>query len=207
MSQVVSAQRAKAQAILQKGRLVRLRDLMQAGVGPETMARLVRAGIAVRPARGLYQLADAIPGPHHTLAEAAVLVPKGAVCLTSALQFHELTLQMPSAVWIAIDRTGWKPRVDYPPIRFVRFSGRALTEGIERHRIEGVEVKIFGPAKTIVDCFRYRNKIGLDIAVGGLKEGLRRRRVTPDQLWHFAQQGRVWSVMRPYVEAIVADGA
>jgi hypothetical protein len=127
--------------------------------------------------------------------------------LTSALQFHELTLQMPSAVWIAIDRTGWKPRVDYPPIRFVRFSGRALTEGIERHRIEGVEVKIFGPAKTIVDCFRYRNKIGLDIAVGGLKEGLRRRRVTPDQLWHFAQQGRVWSVMRPYIEAIVADGA
>jgi predicted transcriptional regulator of viral defense system len=102
--------------------------------------------------------------------------------LTSALQFHELTLQMPSAVWIAIDRTGWKPRVDYQPIRFVRFSGRALTEGIERHRIEGVEVKIFGPAKTIVDCFCYRNKIGLDIALKGLKERLRRRRVTPDQL-------------------------
>ena len=155
---------------------------MQAGVGPETMARLVRAGIAVRPARGLYQLADAIPDPHHTLAEAAALVPKGVVCLTSALQFHKLTLQMPSAVWIAIDRTGWKPRVDYPPIRFVRFSGRALTEGIERHRIEGVEVKIFGPAKTIVDCFCYRNKIGLDIALKGLKERLRRRRVTPDQL-------------------------
>lgn len=207
MSQTASAQRAKAQAILQKGRLVRLRDLMQAGVGPETMARLVRDGIAVRPARGLYQLADATLDAHHTLAEAAALVPKGVVCLTSALQFHELTLQMPSAVWMAIDRTGWKPRVDYPPIRFVRFSGRALTEGVERHRVEGVEVKVFEPAKTIVDCFRYRNKIGLDIALEGLKEGLRRRRVTPDQLWRFAQHARVWSVMRPYVEAVVADGA
>lgn len=193
--------------MLQNGRLIRLRDLMQAGVGPETMARLVRDGIAVRPARGLYQLADATPDARHTLAEAAALVPKGVVCLTSALQFHELTLQMPSAVWIAIDRTGWKPRVDYPPIRFVRFSGQVLREGVERHEIEGVEVKVFEPAKTIVDCFRYRNKIGLDIALEGLKEGLRQRRVTPDQLWRFAQHARVWSVMRPYVEAVVADDA
>ena len=122
MSQDTSAQRAKAQAILQKGRLVRLRDLMQAGVGPETMARLVRDGIAVRPARGLYQLADATPDARHTLAEAAALVPKGVICLNSALQFHELTLHMSSAVWMAIDRTGWKPRVDYPAIRFVRFN-------------------------------------------------------------------------------------
>jgi len=134
-------------------------------------------------------------------------VPKGVICLTSALQFHELTLQMPSTVWMAIDRTGWKPRVDYPPIRFVRFSGTMLTDGVELHRIEGVPVKVFGPAKTIVDCFRYRNKIGLDTALEGLKEGLRRRRVTSDRLWRFAKEGRVWSVMRPYVEAIVADGA
>ena len=92
-------------------------------------------------------------------------------------------------------------------MRFVRFSGRALTGGVERHYIEGVEVKIFEPAKTIVDCFRYRNKIGLDIALEGLKEGLGRRRVTPDQIWRFAQHARVWSVMRPYVEAVVPDGA
>jgi hypothetical protein len=92
-------------------------------------------------------------------------------------------------------------------MRFARFSGRALTDGVERHPIEGVEVKIFEPAKTIVDCFRYRNKIGLDIALEGLKEGLGRRRVTPDQIWHFAQRARVWSVMRPYVEAVVPDGA
>ena len=113
---------------------------------------------------------------------------------------------MSSAVWIAIDRTGWKPKVEYPPFRFVRFSGHALEEGVKRHIIEGIEVPIFEPAKSIVDCFRYRNKIGLDIAMEGLGEGLRGGRVTPDQFWEFARTTRVWSVMRPYVEAMVADG-
>lgn len=206
MSQV-STQRSTAVALLRERGLLRLRDALRFGVAPETMARLVRDGTAIRPARGLYQLADASPDTRHTLAEAAALVPKGVICLTSALQFHELTLQMPSAIWMAIDRAGWKPQVDYPPIRIVRFGGATLTEGVELHRIGGVPVKIFGPAKTIVDCFRYRNKIGLDIALEGLKEGLRRRRVTSDQLWHFAKEGRVWSVMRPYVEATAADGA
>lgn len=187
MSRATSAQQSKAQALLREGGLVCLRDLKKAGVGAETMARLAREGVVVRPARGLYQLAGAALDARHTLAEAAALVPKGVICLTSALQFHKLTLQMPSAVWIAIARTGWKPKVDYPRIRFVRFSGRALTEGIERHRIEGVDVPVFEPAKTIVDCFRYRNKIGLDVALEGLREGLRTRRVTPDQLWRFAQ--------------------
>ncbi len=94
------------------------------------------------------------------LAEASALTPKAVVCLTSALQFHELTLQMPSAVWMAIDRTAWKPRIEYPPIHFVRFSPKALSEGVEHHAIEGISVPVFTPAKTIVDCFRYRNKIG-----------------------------------------------
>jgi len=125
-------------------------------------------------------------------------MPKGVICLISALQFHELTPQMPSVARIAIDCTGWKPNVGYPPIRFVRFSSRA---------IEGIEVPIFEPAKTIVDCFRYRNKIGLDIVLERLREGLRTKRATPDQLWEFARTARVWSVMRPYVEAMVADGA
>ena len=184
-----------------------MRDLRRAGVGAETVARLVREGAVIRVARGLYQLADAMPDTQRSFAVASALVPKGVICLTSALPFHELTLQMPSAVWIAIDRTGWKPKVEYPPIRFVRFSGHALAGGVKRHLIEGIEVPIFEPAKTIVDCFRYRNKIGLDIALEGLHEGLRGRRVTPDQLWEFARTARVWSVMRPYVEAMVADGA
>lgn len=184
-----------------------MRDLREAGVGAETVARMVREGVVIRVARGLYQLADAMPDPRHSFAEASALVPKGVICLTSALQFHELTLQMPSAVWIAIERTGWKLKVEYPPIRFVRFGSQALNEGVKRHSIEGIEVPIFEPAKTIVDCFRYRNKIGLDIALEGLREGLRTKRATPDQLWEFARSARVWSVMRPYVEAMVADGA
>ena len=207
MSPHATTQRDTAWCLFRQKGLVPMRDLRRAGVGAETVARLVREGAVIRVARGLYQLADAMPDTQRSFAEASALVPKGVICLTSALQFHELTLQMPSAVWIAIDRTGWKPKVEYPPIRFVRFSGHALAGGVKRHLIEGIEVPIFEPAKTIVDCFRYRNKIGLDIALEGLREGLRGRRVTPDQLWEFARTARVWSVMRPYVEAMVADGA
>lgn len=183
-----------------------MRDLREAGAGPETVARLVRGGEVTRVARGLYQQADATPDVWRSFAEASALVPRGVVCLTSALQFHGLTLQMPPAVWVAIDRTGWKPRVEHPPIRFVRFSGRALTEGVKRHPIDGIEVPVSEPARTIVDCFRYRNKIGLNIALEGLREGLETRRATPDQLWESARTARAWSVMRPYVEAMAADG-
>ncbi len=207
MSQTPTKQRDLVLCLCRQTGLVRMRDLRDAGVGPETVARLMREGVVARVARGLYQLADAIPDPRRSLAEASARVPRGVICLTSALQFHELTLQMPSAVWIAIDRTGWKPDVEYPPIRFVRFSGQTLAGGVERHLIDGIEVPIFEPAKSIVDCFRYRNKIGLDIALEGLREGLRSGRVTPDQLWEFARTARAWSMMRPYVEAMVADGA
>lgn len=187
--------------------MLRLKEFIAEGIGPETLARLVREGAVIRAARGLYQLPDAHVEAAHTLAEAAILVPKGVVCLTSALQYHELTLQMPSVVWMAIDRAAWRPKIDYPPIRFVRFRGPALTEGVERHRIENVEVPITDPARTIVDCFRYRTKVGLDVAMEGLREGLRRRRCNSDQLWQYARKARVWSVMRPYVEAMVSDAA
>lgn len=207
MSRIPTKQRDVVLSLCRQKGLVRMRDLRDAGIGPETVARLVRKGVVTRVARGLYQLADAIPDPRRSLAEASARVPRGVICLASALQFHELTLQMPSAVWIAIDRTGWKPKVSYPPVRFVRFSSHALMGGVKRHLIDGIEVPIFEPAKSIVDCFRYRNKIGLDIALEGLREGLRDRCVTPDQLWEFARSARIWSVMRPYVEAMVADGA
>jgi predicted transcriptional regulator of viral defense system len=139
------------------------------------------------------------------LAEAAVLVPKGVVCLISALQYHELTLQMPAAVWMAIERTAWRPKIDYPRIRFVRFAEGSLTDGVVHHLVGGIEVPITEPAKTIVDCFRYRAKVGLDVAMEGLRAGLRRRRCTPDDLWRYAGKARVWSVMRPYVEAMLSD--
>ena len=202
-----SAQRTRALDLLKARGMLRLRDFVAQDIGPETLARLVREDAVVRPARGLYQLHDAQVGAAHTLAEAVALVPKGIVCLTSALQYHELTLQMPAAVWMAIERTAWRPRIDYPRIRFVRFTGDSLTDGIVRYRIEGVEVPITDPARSIVDCFRYRAKVGVDVAMEGLREGLRRQRCTPDELWRLARQARVWSVMRPYVEAMVADGA
>jgi len=198
-------QRSRALALLGQQPILRLKDFTAKDVGPETLARLVREGTIVRVARGLYQRADASADARHSLAEAAALVPKGVVCLISALQFHELTLQMPSEVWMAIDRTAWRPRFGYPPVRFVRFSGNALTDGVKRHRIEGIEVAITGPARTIVDCFRYRGKVGLDVALEALREGLRQRKVTTDQLWRHATKMRVWSILKPYVEAMAAD--
>jgi predicted transcriptional regulator of viral defense system len=200
-------QRLQALDLLKARGMLRLKDFVSEGIGPETLARLVREAAVVRPARGLYQLRDTPVDAAHALAEAAILVPKGVVCLTSALQYHELTLQMPSAVWMAIDRAAWRPKITYPPLRFVRFTGSALTEGVERHRIETVDVPLTDPARTIIDCFRYRTKVGLDVALEGLREGLHRRRCTPDQLWHYARRAKIWSVMRPYVEAMVADAA
>jgi predicted transcriptional regulator of viral defense system len=201
-----AAQRARALELLKSRGMLRLRDFTVHGIDAETLARLTREKMVVRRARGLYQLPDTETEAAHTFAEAAILVPKGIICLTSALQFHELTVQTPSAVWMAIERTAWRPKIQYPPIRFVRWTEQFLKEGISRHRIEGVDVQITDLARTIVDCFRYRNKVGVDVAMEGLREGLRQRRCTPDELWHYAQQARVWSVMRPYIEATVSHG-
>ncbi len=198
-----AGQRQRALTLLGRRGMLRLRDFALEGIGRQTLERLVEERAVVRRARGLYQLASAELETSHTLAEAALLVPKGAVCLISALQFHGLTLQMPSAVWMAVERTGWRPKFDYPPIRFVRWTARAFDEGIETHSIEGVSVRITNPARTVVDCFRYRNKIGIDVALEGLREALRARRVSTDELWQRAQRARVWSVMKPYVDATV----
>lgn len=203
----ITTQRAQALELLDTHPVMRLKDFTEHGISPETLSRLVREGAVVRPVRGLYQSAEGVADACRTLAEATALVPKGVVCLVSALQFHEMTLQMPSSVWMAIERTAWRPRIDYPPIRFVRFTGQALSEGIERHRIENIEVTITDPVRTIVDCFRYRTKVGIDVAVEGLREGLRQRKATSDQLWKYATKMRAWSLMKPYVEAMVADGA
>lgn len=201
---MADTQKTRALHLLQSKGMLRLKDFLAEEIGQETLARLVREGEIVRPSRGLYQLADAPIDASQALAEAAALVPKGVICLISALQFHQITLQMPSAVWMAIERTAWKPKIGYPSIRFVRFSGWAMTEGVQRHSIQSRHVPITDPARTIVDCFRYRNKIGIDVAMEGLREGIRQRKCTSDQLWHYAKQARVWTIMRPYVEAEVA---
>ena len=201
------SQKSRAVELLHAKGMVRLREFMAVGIAPETLARLVRDEVVIRLSRGLYQLADAPLEAAHALAAASALVPKGVVCLTSALQFHELTLQMPSTIWMAIERAAWRPTFANPRVRFVRYSSEALASGIKRHRIDGVDVPLTEPARTIVDCFRFRSKVGLDVAMEGLREGLRQRLCTPDDLFCIAKPMRIWPVMRPYVESMVADGA
>jgi predicted transcriptional regulator of viral defense system len=181
---------------------MRPRDLDGIGVERKHLAELVNEGVLVRSGRGLYVLADADVTEHHTLAETSKRVPHGVVCLLSALRYHELTTQNPSEVWLAIDRTARKPSVDYPPIRIVRFSGPALSEGVEERRIEKVPVRVYSPAKTVADCFKYRNKIGLDVALEALRETWRARKATMDDLWKYARVCRVANVMRPYMESL-----
>jgi predicted transcriptional regulator of viral defense system len=181
--------------------VLRPRDLDAHGIPRIYLSRLCERGLLDRVGRGLYVLPDADVSEHHTLAEAGKRVPHGVVCLLSALRFHGLTTQSPSEVWLAIANKAWRPQVDYPPLRFVRFSERTLEAGVEEHSIEGVLVRIYNPAKTVADCFKYRNKIGLDVALEALRDCRRQRRCTNDELWHYAKICRVANVMRPYMEA------
>jgi len=152
--------------------------------------------------RGLYTLVDAAPSEHRSLAEVAKRVPRGIVCLLSALRFHELTTQTPFEVWLAIGQKDRTPRPNGTRLRIVRFSGKARTSGIEAHIIEGVQVHVYSPAKTVADCFKFRNKIGIDIAVEALRDCLGQRRCTTDELFEYARVCRVSHVMRPYMEAL-----
>jgi predicted transcriptional regulator of viral defense system len=139
----------------------------------------------------------------HLLAAIDTTVPHAVTCLLSALQFHELGTQAPYEIWLAIDRKAWKPVVDWPPLRVVRFSGEALAFGVETHTLEGVSVKITSREKTVADCFKYRNKIGLDVALEALRDYLRSRRRSVDELIRAARVCRVARVMQPYLEAMV----
>ena len=187
-----------------KSGVVRAREIREAGLHSEYLRRLCKSGHLIRTGRGLYSLADGDFTEHHTLAEACKRVPHGIICLLSALSYHEIGTQNPHQIWMAIDRAVRKPKVDYPPIRIFRFSGQSLKEGIEEKKIEGVSVRVYNPAKTVADCFKYRNKVGIDVAIEALKECLRSRRCTIDELFHYAQICRVRNIMRPYMEAIVA---
>lgn len=199
-------QRRIAQAFLTARGIARLAELRGAGVAAATMSRMERGGEVIRLARGLYQLADAPLDANHSLAEAAKRVPKGVVCLVSALAFHGLTDQLPKQVWLAIGRKDWSPKSDGTPIRIVRFTDDLLHESVETHIVGGVSVKVFGIAKTVADCFRYRNKIGLSVAIEGLQEALRQRKATPAEMARQAGKGGVGTVMRPYLEALTANG-
>lgn len=186
--------------LAQKG-MVRLSEFKRAGITATSVSRLEREGSIIRLGRGLYQLTDTEYDPHHELAEAAKLVPKGVICLVSALAFHELTDRQPRRVWVALGPRDWRPRLSRPPIRYIHYAQSHLRSHIDLHTIEGVKVPITNPVRTIVDLFKYRRTVGEDLAIEGLKEGLRTRKVNPALLHSVAEEARQLSVMRPYLEA------
>src|SRR4051794_1940052 len=190
------------QFLRERGSL-RPRDLAVRGIPADYLDRLRRRGLADRVARGVYACPDADVGEHHSLAEASRLVPGGIVCLLSALRFHELTTQAPHEVWIALANKAWTPKVSCPRLRIARFSGPALSEMIEEHEVEKTTVRVYSPAKTVADCFKYRNKVGLDVAIEALRDCWRRKRASMDDLWRAAKVCRMEKVMRPYLESLV----
>lgn len=201
-----TSQREQALSLLQSRGMMRLREFDEAGITAATVSRLKQDGAIVRLARGLYQLADVDLDQQHTLAEVAKLIPKGVVCLTSALAFHGLTDQLPARVWVALGKKDWRPRIAYPPVRIVRFPPELLATDVEHHAIEDIPVPIFGVAKTIADLFRYRRTVGEAVAVEGLREALRQRKATPAEIARFAEQARIWKVMQPYLTTLTSHG-
>ena len=203
MSNISTA--TKTQQVIEfvkKRSMVRPRDLEKAGLPKMYLSQLARQGVLEKVGRGLYRWPMADISEHHSLVEVCRLAPKGVVAMLSALSFHQLTSQNPHKVWLAIDRKGWRPQIQYPPVQFITMSKALLEEGVELHRIGGVEVKVFSPAKTVVDCFKYRNKIGLDVALEALREGWREQRLTIKELQYFARSSRVSKVMQPYLESL-----
>lgn len=201
-----SPAREKVLKVLSEKPIARSQEIEAAGVTRGQISRLVAAGELVRVGRGLYSLPGFAPGENATLAEVAKRMPQVVFCLLTALRFHDLTTQSPFQVWIAIGNKDRPPRLDYPPLRVVRFSPPSLEAGVQTHQVESVPVRVTSPAKTVADCFKFRNKVGLDVALEALQEGWRDRRFTMDDLDHYAGICRVRNVMRPYLEALVAGG-
>ena len=187
---------ARSKAVLQPRDFARLR------IHPQEISRLVGKGQLIRVGRGRYMLPDAEHSENLGLALVAAAVPHSVICLLSALRFHAIGTQAPHDVWIAVAQGAARPRLDYPPVRVTLVSGSAFTFGVECHRVDGVPVRIYSPAKTVADCFKFRNKIGLDVAIEALREALRSKRCTREELWAAGKVCRVTTVIRPYLEAI-----
>jgi predicted transcriptional regulator of viral defense system len=184
--------------------VIRPRDLAEHGIPRTALQRLVESGAIERRARGLYIAAGADLGEKQTVIEASRRVPGGIVCLLSALQFHDFTTQTTREVWMALPAKAWRPRNPGLPLRFVYLSGPALESGIQERKIHGATIRVYSPAKTVADCFKFRNKVGMDVAMEALREGWRARRFQMDELTAAAKACRVWRIMRPYMELLVA---
>lgn len=185
----------------QKG-MLRPGDLQDVGAARVTLTRLTASGQLEKVGRGLYRLPGAHASEHETLTTVAAKAPQAVFCLLTALQFHGLTTQLPRQIWIAMPRGSHAPRIDYPPVKMIQFTGEAYSEGIQVFERDQVALRIYGVAKTVADCFKHRNKIGLDVALEALRDARGQKKATADELWRFATICRVANVMRPYLEAI-----
>jgi len=199
---MATTQKKRLLRLIEEQGLIRPKDLEAHGITRVQLARLVAEGLVLRQARGVYVAARHAPTAEHTLAQVAKRVPEGIFCLLTALRFHGLTTQSPAEVWIALPEKARRPRLDYPRLRVARFSGDALTQGVEEHRVEGVPIRIYTPAKTVADCFKYQNKVGIDVAVEALRDFSRKYRGRATELARFARICRVSRVMQPYLDAI-----
>lgn len=178
-------------------------EAIRLGIHPRTLYAMRDAGLIERLGRGLYRLTKSSPLSNPDLVTIALKVPKGVLCLISALSFHDITTQVPHAVHVALPFGTERPRLDSPPTRFSWFKEPAYGSGVETHKIDGATVRVYSPAKTIADCFKFRNKIGLDVALEALKLCLKKKRSKPDELLKYARICRVEKVMRPYLEALL----
>jgi predicted transcriptional regulator of viral defense system len=190
------------QEMVNQAGLISVDDLKKRGIPREYLSRLGGKNGLEMIAPGVYSRVNSDITEKHTYAQVSKIVPKGVICLFSAMRFHEFSTQNPNHVWIGIDVRARKPKVTAIKIKFVRYSGPAFTDGITKHLIEGVSVKVYNPAKTVADCFKYRHKIGLDVALEALKDGYRKKKFTMDELWKYAKICRVANVMRPYMESL-----
>jgi predicted transcriptional regulator of viral defense system len=197
-----AAVREATQVFRKHGGPMRTKQAAEAGVHYSTLYWMRDAGLLEQLSRGVYRLAE-LPGPSkHDIVVVASRIPSAVLCLVSALDFYEIGTQIPSAVEIAIGSKAWEPQIDHPPVRVYRMSGMALTEGVEIHEVDGVEVRIFSPAKTVADCFKFRNKIGIDVAIEALQETVRTRSASPGEISRYAEIDRVSKIVRPYLQAL-----
>lgn len=204
MTPATPTHEAQVLRLAKRRRLLRARDLAAHGLPTVALTRLVQAGKLERLARGMYGLPGASVSEHRSLAEVALRVPKGVVCLLSALRVHGIGTQAPFEVWLALPHRAAVPSLAQPQLRIVRMSDRALGDGVQHIKVDGVAVPVFSAARTVVDAFRFRNKIGVDVAIEALRDGWSKRKFSIDELWRHAEAGRMTRVMRPYIEAITA---
>jgi predicted transcriptional regulator of viral defense system len=213
MEKGTQSQQNRAVSLLSERGMSRLSEFIKEGITATTVSRMAQQRLIVQLSRGLYQLPDAPLDANHSLAEVAKLIPRGVICLRSALAFHELTDEIPARIWVAIGVRDWRPRVTHPPVQIVPYGPKMFDTGIDRHMIEGVPVRIYSAAKTIVDLFyfgqrqqrRYGSKLGNTQALQGMKEALRLRKATPAAIARFATAAGIWKTVQPYLEAMTVD--